>query len=77
MKRTVEAFVVDLRHEGSIYEWLQSLQGSVIPVYLDNIDLARTYFLDVGVKITHMMLMSWGGHNLYEQIPSAPPAQLE
>ena len=76
-KGTVEAFVVDLRHEGSIYDWLQSLQGSAIPVYLGNIDLERTYFLDVGVKIIHMMFMSWGGHNLYEQTPSAPPARLE
>ena len=58
-KGTVEAFVDDLRHKGDIYYRLRSLQGSAVPVCLSNLDLKRTYFLDVGVKIIHMLLMSW------------------
>jgi tRNA A-37 threonylcarbamoyl transferase component Bud32 len=60
-KGTVEVFVRDLQHEGRIYQRLKSLQGMVIPVYLGNIDLPKIYYLDVGVRIQHMMLMSWVG----------------
>jgi predicted acylesterase/phospholipase RssA len=30
-------------------------------VYLGNIDLLEWYNLDLGVRILHMLLMSWGG----------------
>ena len=76
-KGSVEAFVIDLRHEGRAYDRLQSLQGSAIPVCLGNMDLEKTYFLDVGVKIIHIMLMAWGGVSLYEQTPPVPSALLE
>ena len=76
-KGTVPAFVVDLRHEGRMYDRLESLQGSAVPVCLGNMDLKRTYFLDVGVKIVHMMFMAWGGNNLYEYTPSVSSARLE
>ena len=32
-----------------------------VPVYLGNIDLIHRYFYDVGVRIVHMLLMSWAG----------------
>lgn len=32
-----------------------------MPVYLGNIDLYQWYYLDLGVRILHMLLMSWGG----------------
>lgn len=61
-KGTVQAFVPDLRHEGDMYLRLAKLQGAVVPVYLGNIDLTEWYYLDVGVRILHMLLMSWGGN---------------
>ena len=76
-KGTVEAFVVDLQREGHEYERLQILQGTTVPVCLGNLHLERTYFLDVGVKIIHMMLMAWVGDNLYEKTPAVPSARLE
>ena len=60
-KGTVQAFVPDLLHEGRIYRRLASLQGTAVPVYLGNIDLKEWYYLDLGVRILHMLLMSWGG----------------
>jgi hypothetical protein len=33
----------------------------VVPVYLGNINLIQSYFLDPEVFIVHMLLMSWGG----------------
>ena len=60
-KGTVRAFVPDLQHEGEVYQRLSSLQGSEIPVYMGSIDLPHVYYLDVGVRIQHMMMMAWGG----------------
>ncbi|KAK2625378.1 hypothetical protein QTJ16_005747 [Diplocarpon rosae] len=60
-KGTVMAFEAQLKHEGSVYQYLDEVQGELIPVYLGNISLVRPYFLDIGVRIIHMLLMSWGG----------------
>lgn len=60
-KGTVQAFVPDLLHEGNVYRRLERLQGTVVPVYLGNISLTEWYYLAVGVRILHMLLMSWGG----------------
>ena len=62
-KGTRDVFVPDLMHEGRIYDRLQSIQGKLIPVYLGNIDLERPWF-DLGVRIIHMLLMSWGGERI-------------
>ena len=61
-KGTVQAFLPDLMHEGKIYRVLSKLQGTAVPVYLGNINLLEWYYLDVGVRILHMLLMSWGGN---------------
>jgi hypothetical protein len=63
-KGTVLAFKSKLKHEGSIYRYLDAAQGELIPVYLGNISLTRPYFLDFGVRIVHMLLMSWGGEQI-------------
>ena len=76
-KGTVEVFVKDLRHEGRMYDRFAYRQGSVVPVYLGNMDLNRTYYLDVGVRIIHMLYMAWGGEYLHYYTPSIPPAVLE
>ncbi|KAL5312936.1 hypothetical protein ACEPPN_019362 [Leptodophora sp. 'Broadleaf-Isolate-01'] len=61
-KGTVTAFEAKLKHEGLVYRHCEA-QGEFapVPVYLGNISLIRPYFLDVGVRIVHMLLMSWGG----------------
>lgn len=76
-KGTVEAFVIDLVHEGKIYDRLQSLQGTVVPVCLGNMDFEIPYFLDVGVKIIHMMFLAWGGESLVRQTPCVHPERLQ
>ncbi|TAQ86187.1 hypothetical protein B7494_g5489 [Chlorociboria aeruginascens] len=60
-KGTVLAFIQDLEHEAQVYHHLTNVQGELIPIYLGNISLVRPYFLDIGVRIVHMLLMSWGG----------------
>ena len=60
-KGTVSVFVPDLQHEGRIYQRLEAIQGEVVPVHLGNINLVRKYDLDLGVRIVHMLLMSWAG----------------
>ena len=53
-KGTRDVFVSDLMHEGRMYERLKSIQGTLIPVYLGNIDLDRPW-LDFRVRIIHML----------------------
>lgn len=60
-KGTVTAFKANLKHEGLVYRHLEKVQGELIPVYLGKISLVRPYFLDVGVRIAHMLLLSWAG----------------
>lgn len=60
-KGTVSVFVPDLLHESRIYQRLDAMQGEMVPVHLGNINLVRKYDLDLGVRIGHMLLMSWGG----------------
>jgi hypothetical protein len=76
-KGTVEAFLPDLRHEGQIYKLLRRVQGLATPVHLGNIDLKRTYYLEVGVRIIHMLLMSCGGTTLADNTPPISRDRLE
>ena len=59
-KATCEVYIPYLLHEGRIYDRLESLQGNLIPVYLGNIDLVTPWY-DLGVRLTHMLLMSYAG----------------
>ncbi|KAH8650353.1 hypothetical protein BGZ60DRAFT_421798 [Tricladium varicosporioides] len=70
-KGTVTAFKAKLKHEGLVYRHAGEVQGSITPVYLGNISLVRPYFLDFGVRIVHMMLMSWGGMQARSDLMSA------
>ena len=63
-KGTVRAFVTDMSHETIMYRRLKPLQGKIIPVCLGHIRLKRRYYLDLGVKIRHMLLLSWGGKEI-------------
>lgn len=52
-------------YEGNIYQILQHLQGSAVPVYLGDIYLRdNVYFLDPFRVIIHMSLMAWAGKDL-------------
>jgi len=64
----VTAFEANSKHEGSVYQHLDEVQGELIPVYLGNISLVHPYFLDVGVKIVHMLLMSWAGEQARKEL---------
>jgi hypothetical protein len=70
-KGTVTAFKAKLKHEGLVYQHLHEVQGALIPVYLGNISLVRPHFLDVGVRIVHMLLMSWAGEQARKDLMSA------
>ncbi|KAK8029511.1 hypothetical protein PG993_010802 [Apiospora rasikravindrae] len=56
--------VMHLRHDWSIYGWLNTLQGWVM--HLGLVPLNRGYVLPGGMKVVHMMLMSWGGERAAE-----------
>ncbi|KAI9760304.1 MAG: hypothetical protein M1840_002566 [Geoglossum simile] len=60
-KGTVLAFVKDLRWESQIYQQLTPIQGLCVPVWLGSIDLVNPYYYDMGVRIIHLMLLSWAG----------------
>ena len=76
-KGTVKIYHSDLLHQCEVHEHLFSLQGSAIPVHFGNLDLYYPYCYDVGVKIYHMLMMSWGGLSLYIQTPSVTFYALE
>jgi len=57
-KGTVWAFKTNLKHESWVYRHLNEIQGKLIPAYLENNSLAYSYFLDIGVGIAHMLLIS-------------------
>ena len=60
-KGTVKAYIPRLVHEGFIYEKLLKAQGVAVPVHLGNIYLDEKYYLHLGVKVRHMLLLSYGG----------------
>ena len=57
-KGTVPAFEAKLKHEGLVYQHLDEVQGDLYQSTW-NISLIYPYFLDVGVRIVHMLLISW------------------
>jgi serine/threonine protein kinase len=73
-KGTVEAFRKKLRHEADVYRHLHKVQGQLVPVYLGSVSLKRPYFLDVGVRIVHMLMMSGVGEKVEHDLagPTRP-----
>ena len=66
-KGTVRAFIKHLEHESAVYERLQAIQGSLVPVFLGTIDLRsmdKIYYYDHRVYVVHLTCMSWGGRKL-------------
>ena len=63
-KGTVQAFIPDLEHEGTVYNRLQSIQGVHVPVFLGAINLQsmnKTYYYTHRVYVVHMTFLSWAG----------------
>jgi hypothetical protein len=60
-----------------MYYLFGNIQGSLASVYLVNMDLDGTYYLDVGVRIVHMLYIAFGGESLHHHTPSIPLATLE
>ncbi|KAI9828987.1 MAG: hypothetical protein M1832_000010 [Thelocarpon impressellum] len=70
-KGTVEVFVTDLRHEEAVYRRLEALQGVHVPVCLGSIGLTYPYYYEIGVRIVHMMLLSWAGQRIAKHFPDS------
>ena len=52
-----------VRQEVEVYQVLQPVQGSAVPVFLGSVDLSQIYFYGPA-RITHFLLLSWCGHEL-------------
>ena len=67
-KGTVRAFVPNMSYEAKIYQHLEALQGTAVPICFGYVRLKHRYYLDLGVKIGHMLLLSWGGEMIDGEI---------
>ena len=61
-------FVHRLRWEATIYQRLRPIRGTYVPVYLGNIDLKVPYHCDGIAELVHMMLLSFGGKRICQQL---------
>lgn len=50
-----------LGHETRIYDRLDRLQGDAVPVHLGMVSLDWGHTVTGGIKVYHMMLLSWAG----------------
>lgn len=68
-KCTPSDFVTYLRHEATIYERLQTIQGHCVPVHLGNLDLdlERPYYYEGIAKLVHVMFLGYGGTPIFRQ----------
>ncbi|KAH8431444.1 uncharacterized protein LDX57_009106 [Aspergillus melleus] len=62
----------EVSREADIYRILSRLQGSVVPVFLGAIDLAKIYFLHGAGEIQHMLLMAWAGKPISKTEATSP-----
>ncbi|KAK4040486.1 hypothetical protein C8A01DRAFT_46203 [Parachaetomium inaequale] len=66
-KGTTPEAVEYLRREAKMYGRLRTLQGSGIPVFLGAVDLKWPYRYDIGVRLVHMLFLSWGGESILDR----------
>ncbi|KAI9777152.1 MAG: hypothetical protein M1816_004909 [Peltula sp. TS41687] len=64
-KGTVAALIRVLQKEAQVYERLEEIQGTAVPVYLGSIDLPRILWLTCSIAIEHVILLSWGGEEAW------------
>ncbi|KAL2889113.1 Protein kinase-like domain protein [Ceratocystis lukuohia] len=66
-KGTVEWMIYKLRREEDAYRVLKPIQGQLIPVYLGSVDLRCLHtrvFIDFGIDLVYLVLLSYGGREL-------------
>ncbi|KAF9872599.1 hypothetical protein CkaCkLH20_09778 [Colletotrichum karsti] len=64
-----------LQHEDNIYNQLQPIQGTQVPVCLGRVDLVLPYYYDSGV-FEHFLFLSWAGLPLFETIQQTTKADI-
>ncbi|KAM5451187.1 hypothetical protein MaudCBS49596_003892 [Microsporum audouinii] len=63
-KGTIKGLVRHLQHEAKVYDYLNKLQGSSIPVCLGAVNLREPFITDGLDLIVHYLLLSWAGDSL-------------
>ncbi|MDI1492111.1 MAG: hypothetical protein OHK93_003323 [Ramalina farinacea] len=73
-KATHSGWIPNLKYEELVYQRLEPLQGSFIPVCLGGLD-GWGCFWDIDVGLEWMCLLSWAGLNVFEakRAKAAPP----
>ena len=64
-KGTIWQYVKYLRHEAEVYRRLAAIQGVHVPVFLGSLNLDYDFYCNWGVRIVHMMFLSWSGESLF------------
>ena len=72
-KGMVRVFIPDISHKAKIYQYLKTLQGTAILVCFGYTKLRSRYYLNLGVKISHILLMLWGGKIINNNITENHP----
>lgn len=62
-----------LSHEKDVYDHVEQLQGTYVPVCLGLIDLIKPYYFDCGVYV-HFLLMSYSGRPVLYEMDRVMPA---
>ncbi|KAJ5902656.1 hypothetical protein N7495_003184 [Penicillium taxi] len=62
-KGTTSVLWKEVSREAQVYHILQKAQASAVPVFLDQIDLAKVCFLHGAGEIRHMLIIGWGGNS--------------
>ncbi|KAI4103604.1 MAG: hypothetical protein LQ345_007321 [Seirophora villosa] len=73
-KGTGKGFILSAKHEGRVYSLMKERQGKTIPVYLGNIDLLQKW-IGGNFDVVHMLLMSWAGESVAQNIARDTPGQ--
>ncbi|KAG6247019.1 hypothetical protein E4U24_003383 [Claviceps purpurea] len=66
-KGTISTLVERLKNEAKMYQQLEPIQGTHVPVFLGTIDLRtmdKSYSVYWGVDVVHMIFLSWGGRHI-------------
>ncbi|WQF90495.1 Putative protein kinase [Colletotrichum destructivum] len=64
-----------LRHENDLYDRLQPIQGTHVPVCLGSVDLVLPYYYGSGV-FEHFLFLSWAGLPLFDFINRTTKADI-
>lgn len=70
-KGTIKSKVRRLQHEAEVYQYLNKLQGTQIPVCLGSVNLNQPFIMNNLDYIVHFLLLSWGGKDMEEATPSS------